>query len=201
MDTQEGKAPLSFMAYSHLAKKSMQDITKIGSFAHLFLVLAWNLVARCTSVASLDYQHITWADDSMRVVFPAHKGDEAGENAAPKHVYANTESPELCPILAFALYEFSFGERRAGQQAVFVDVADNIESRFSKWLATTFERDASLAGMLNVRVSEIGTHSFRKGAATYLFGMSGFGTSAAIFLRAGWSLGAVQNRYIGIILY
>lgn len=47
-----------------------------------------------------------------------------------------------------------------------------------------------------VDISMIGTHSFRKGIATFLSGTPGGPTAIAIYLRAGWSLGPVQSRYI-----
>jgi hypothetical protein len=40
------------------------------------------------------------------------------------------------------------------------------------------------------------THSFRKGIATYCSGFIGGPSVIAIILRAGWSLGQVQDRYI-----
>jgi hypothetical protein len=63
-------------------------------------------VARCHSVASLMYQHITWSGDCMQVVFPTHKGDPEGKNAKPKHVFANPMDPSVCPVLALAIYVF-----------------------------------------------------------------------------------------------
>ena len=42
----------------------------------------------------------------------------------------------------------------------------------------------------------IGTHSFRKGIASFLSGTPGGATAISIYLRAGWSLGPVQSRYI-----
>lgn len=194
MDLQEGKLPLSFVAYNHLARKSMFNcVASADAYSHLFLLLCWNLMARCTSIANINYKHIFWTDDCMHIVFPAHKGDEAGDNAAPKHVYANVENPELCPILAFALYEFSFGARTGRQQRVFVESADNAESRFSKWLQKSCKDDPKLIE-LGINLADIGTHSFRKGASTYLFGLSGFCDYSALFLRAGWSMGQIPNR-------
>lgn len=43
---------------------------------------------------------------------------------------------------------------------------------------------------------EIGTHSFRKGIASFLSCLTGGPSAIAIYLRAGWSLGAVTARYI-----
>jgi hypothetical protein len=77
MELQEGRAPFSFAAYCYLAQYSLQgSTTPQHIFAHTFLVFCWNLLARCTSVANLNYNHITWKDDAMVIVFPAHKGNE-----------------------------------------------------------------------------------------------------------------------------
>jgi len=45
-------------------------------------------------------------------------------------------------------------------------------------------------------LADIGSHSFRKGIATFLSGMPGGPSPVSIYLRAGWSLGPVQARYI-----
>lgn len=49
---------------------------------------------------------------------------------------------------------------------------------------------------LGLEKLQIGTHSFRKGVATFLSSMVGGPSPIAIYLRAGWSLGPVQSRYI-----
>lgn len=43
---------------------------------------------------------------------------------------------------------------------------------------------------------DLGTHSNRKGAATYLCGLAVCLSVVAIYLRAGWSVGKVQDQYI-----
>lgn len=45
---------------------------------------------------------------------------------------------------------------------------------------------------------EIGSHSFRKGVATFVAGCPAGPSPVNVFLRAGWSLGAVTSRYIFI---
>lgn len=47
-----------------------------------------------------------------------------------------------------------------------------------------------------IKVEDIGTHSMRKESATYCSsGSTACPSSTAIHLRAGWSLGGVQNTY------
>jgi hypothetical protein len=71
-----------------------------------------------------------------------------------------------------------------------------VESRFSKYLTNLcLEKENELVGMGMV-IGTVGTHSFRKGIATFLSGMIGGPGPIAIYLRAGWSWGPVQSRYI-----
>ncbi len=49
---------------------------------------------------------------------------------------------------------------------------------------------------VGVNVSKIGSHSFRKGVATALSSSPCAPPPCCIFLRAGWSLGQVQAKYI-----
>ena len=197
----EGKVPLSFSVYRFLAKLALSSDHDFSgaAFAHVFLVLCWNLIARCVSVASLMYNHITWKEDAMVIVFPTSKSDKEGKNCSPKHVYANVQYPEICPILSFAIFVFTSGVRRIGAKpTVFSDNFNNTEDRFSNWLKSICTIPANLAILveLGVDILEIGTHSFRKGVAEFLSGMVGGASPIAIYLRAGWSLGPVQSRYI-----
>ena len=87
-------------------------------FAHTFLILAWNLMARSNSVGSLMYQHVSWENDSMVIRLPKHKGDQEGKNSYPKHVFANPNDPSICPVLGFAVYVFTKGFQREGAQTL-----------------------------------------------------------------------------------
>lgn len=101
IDMHEGKYPLSFSGYRFLAKKAIAQTTDfpLAIFAHIFLLLCWNLLARCVSVSSIMFQHISWEEDSMVIVFPTTKSDKVGKNSAPIHVFANRKHPEICPIV------------------------------------------------------------------------------------------------------
>lgn len=192
MSITEGKAALSFAGYSFLAKTAMTqavDFT-LCIFAHVFLLFCWNLIARCASVSSIMYDHISWEMDSMVIVFPTHKGDKEGKTSLPKHVYANRKCPWICPILSlFAIYLFTTGFRRAGAKRTVFGETKETESRFSKWLKATcgsFVEDLLIMGII---IAEIGSHSFRKGISTFLSSLCSGPSAIAIYLRAGWSLG------------
>jgi hypothetical protein len=75
MSMKEGKSPLSFEGYRFIAKTAISQPRDfmLGSFAWIFLLLCWNLMARCNSVGGIMYDHIGWEQDAMYVVFPTHK--------------------------------------------------------------------------------------------------------------------------------
>jgi hypothetical protein len=89
--------------------------------------------------------------------------------------------------------------RRDGSKChVFGESTKGVENRFGSWL-TAFIGIVSVAAVLlelGLEKLQIGTHSFRKGVATFLSSMVGGPSPIAIYLRAGWSLGPVQSRYI-----
>jgi hypothetical protein len=142
------------------------------------------------------YDHIWWEEDAMVVVFPTQKNDNENKRMSPKHVYANPNNPEICPILAFAVFIWSNGFRRSNsKKTVFGETKDN-ETRFSTWLRKVLGEYAQDLLSMGIMIIAIGTHSFRKGIATFLSSVPGGPSAIAIYLRAGWSLGAVQHRYI-----
>jgi hypothetical protein len=120
-----------------------------------------------------------------------HKADQTGEKITPKHIYANPWNPEICPILALSLHVFSTSFRPDNDDKTLLFVGTPYEL-FSKWLGTALKKIPDL-GFCE---SDFGTHSFRKGIASFCAGFIGGPSVIAIFLRAGWSLGQVQDRYI-----
>jgi hypothetical protein len=82
---------MSFNGHKFLASKDYN----ISISCHIFLVLCWNLIARCVSVGSLMYDHVSWNFDSMVVVFPSDKSGKEGKDALSKHVYANVAGPHF----------------------------------------------------------------------------------------------------------
>lgn len=81
-----------------------------------------------------------------------------------------------------------------GEEILFQGTAN--EGRFSKWLRELVKNYKDSLEILGVLSFEVGTHSFRKGVATFASSCPGGPTTVCIFLRAGWSLGAVTSRYI-----
>lgn len=201
----EGKIPLSFGGYSFLAERALAPQKSVDStvaefelsiFAHVFLLLCWNVMARCVSISSLLFDNISWIEDAMTIVFAMTKSDQEGKNCSPKHVFANPLHPEICPILSLGIYIFTLGFRRHGGKRSVFGGENDVEVRFGNWLRKVCgENDVELLTM-GMIITDIGTHSFRKGIANFLAGMPGGPSPVSIYLRAGWSLGPVQKRYI-----
>ena len=106
---EEGKSPIPFPFYKILAKYLMMRNT----FAHLYLVITWNLMCRTDNTEDLMLLHHNWNEDSLQIYMGRMKNDQEGERLKdPKHVYANPLEPEICPLLGkyfiylFIIYSF-----------------------------------------------------------------------------------------------
>ena len=49
-------------------------------FAHCFLVLEWNLMARSDNIVHSHISHMEWLEDSLVFYFMKSKGDQEGLN-------------------------------------------------------------------------------------------------------------------------
>lgn len=166
-NVREGKQPLSLKLYEFLSKEMLIHVDKEFIFGRCFLTLCWNLMCRAGSMANVKYQHMEWQDDSMKVYFAHQKNDQCGERSKdPRHIYANPSNPLLCPILALGMYWLKFGFDSA-ENSLFG--GSNQYERFRKVLLKLWKvEDVKLeAENLGIDSSDYGTHSIRKGSATY----------------------------------
>ena len=118
MIMQEGKSPITFQGYNFVAKQAILSNSdhSLATFAHLFLILCWTLMARSVSVGTIMLDHLSWENDALLVTTPKHKGDQEGNHCYPKHVFANPDNPFICPILSMGIHFFSGGWRRDGSK-------------------------------------------------------------------------------------
>ena len=94
-----------------------------------------------------------------------------------------------------ALLIFGGGWQRSGAKHMLLR-GTATEGRFSKWLKGIMNSNGASMIALGIIAFDIGTHSFRKGVATFVAGCVAGPSAISIFLRAGWSLGVVTSRYI-----
>ena len=179
MAISEGKAPLSFSGYSHICRFLVNLVPssifnwQLIMFAWLFMVFCWNLIGRSNTVGNIMLQHMDWGGDCIKIKIAKHKGDQTGEGIGnEKHIYANPYNPAICPILALAVFIFC---KYRGNDVVRQQLFDghDSENRFGKALMKVLKsaRDANPNIDLGAVIEHLGTHSYRKGAASYLLSM------------------------------
>jgi hypothetical protein len=131
----------------------------------------------------------------MVIQFAHSKTDMRGtEEAFKRYIYANPENPTICPILALSVY-LATTPTRGNTGKLFGGT--NQYERFRKQLqALVNMHQLEIRGM-GVDPKDIGVHSIRKGAATYVCsGTTCAPSIAAVCNRAGWTMGKVKDTYI-----
>ena len=104
-----GKDPLHFEIYRQLCMSFFEDESNESVFAHVFLILCWNLMCRAGNAVKIALNHMEWMSDALGIYFAHMKNDQMGERPRdPRHTYANPLHPEICPILSLGLYFMIF---------------------------------------------------------------------------------------------
>ena len=162
---EEGKAVMSFEVYRILCQLLLASDDDESIFGHLFLTLEWNLMARSDNVVHSHTGHLEWRDDCLLYYIIRSKGDQEGVNSKePWHVYANPQDPAVCTVLSLACYLLAYPQVANGGKLF---MSSDPYQRFSKILRNVLEDNESIFTELGVDIDTIGSHSARKGAATY----------------------------------
>ena len=122
-------------------------------------------------------------------------GQEGIDSSRPWHVYATPYTPHLSPILSLGIYLFSHPGILEPSNPLFP--AQYQYNRYADILGKVVGSNKEEFGRLGVDIGTLGTHSARKGAAT--FAASGCTISpsmASICNRAGWKMGDTRDKYI-----
>ena len=104
-----GKAALPFQLYAALALKALQAGQQHMLLGHAYLVLTWNLMCRSTNTSHIALGRLGWVGDSLLVNCSLTKSGTREHQKDPLHLYANPHQPQICPVLALALYFISLG--------------------------------------------------------------------------------------------
>ena len=189
----EGKVGMPFDVYERAAMNLFFSPEKEDVFAHLFLVLDWNLMKRAENCVDVKVNHISFTDDALVFEFAKSKGNQTGDQFGPWHVYANPKKPWICAHLAMARYLLCFPDALRGDKPLFEGTSqyNRYSSRFARLVQ---EMEGDLNGY---DPSDFGTHSTRKGVATWVAaGCTVAPPIVSLCLRAGWSLGGVKDKYL-----
>ena len=196
LPTMEGKMHLSFAGYEAIAKQLIgHRNTNSMVFSWPYFLLQWNLMVRSESVAAAMLEHFSWKEDALVVAIPKHKSDQQAAKTYAKHVFANPLNPQVCPILALSLAIFSKPRLPFNESWPLFEGKD-CDGRFATLFNDAVKAmDPGLMASVGIDKDQTGTHSTRKGAASYCSGLVSGPSTVQIYLRAGWSLG-VQDRYL-----
>ena len=197
----EGKAPMSVELYRRVCRWFVDWGTLDGIFAHTFTILSWNLACRANNTAKIRLKDVEWAStfDAYEIFFAHTKTDQTGEEAKySRHVYANPMEPLVCPVLTLAFY-FSCCLNVRPTADEFLFPGNDQYQRYSKQLYRVLHEHVDEVRLLGFEVADIGTHSIRKGAISYLASLPGGPPIAAVCIRAGWTMGNVRDIYMRYI--
>jgi hypothetical protein len=133
--------------------------------------------------------HFSFRNGAVTVKIPKCKNDQDGDHAFEKHIFANPLQPKYCGVLALAMRVWTMTMQDGGR--LFPGATP--ERKFCDVLSIVMERinDARRSFLQN-----IGAHSIKKGAITFLNGILGGPNAIAIELRADHHIGDVRSRYI-----
>ena len=102
----EGKRKMSFQVYEKLCELLLERPN--DEFAHCFLVLEWNLMARSQNVVDSHVENMYFDNDCLVFQFGKTKCDQTGKNSDQLwHVYANPHNSAICPVLSLSCYIFA----------------------------------------------------------------------------------------------
>ena len=85
-----GKRPMSFDVYSNMCEIFYKGKNPEYLFAHAFLIIEWNLMARSDNCVNMHINHVQWHEDAMLFFFGKSKENQGRDGAdKPWHVYSN----------------------------------------------------------------------------------------------------------------
>ena len=192
---------MTFDVYSKMCRILYESEDDEYLFAHAFLTMEWNLMARSDNCVSMNINNIHFQDDALILYFGKSKRNPYGDNSEkPWHVYSNPFTPHLCPVLALAKYTLSHPDLLQDGCLLFPGTSQYerfLYERLLKVFHKVIRENRTEFEEMGVKLGDLGAHSPRKGAITLV--SSGCTVSppmASICLRACWSMGPVKDRYI-----
>jgi len=200
MSHQKGKKAMPFNIFSDMTR-GVWDGTAAGlrgkgkkkislPFTLVYMLLCWNLMSRSKNISDICFSHLGWNNDALTVHFCVMKTNQKGRNMHDRHVYANPIMPWMCPILALGVY-LLVTDFEAQSHRLFP--GNKPYSRFTASMKGVNQRFAEQFDC----IKRYGTHSFRKGAATYTQSGNTAGPSnSAVSIRCGWKQNGVQDTYL-----
>ena len=160
----EGKRDMPLSVYKKICNIMMGGDSDEYLFAHAFLTIEWNLMARVDNVVHLSVEHVEWCNDCLIFYFATTKTDQNGEKQRlPWHVYSNPLKPHICPVLSFAKYVLAHPGVLENNGRNMLFPGSNQYSRFLKIFHQVLMDNADDFLALGIDPNDLGSHSTRKG--------------------------------------
>ena len=158
-----------------------------------YVVLLWNLMARCDRVAQLLWSNMSWYKDSFTIFVPQSKTDQGGDRAFHKKLYCSAE-PSVCPVLSSAILFFT----RTDYRSVFVfPRADTRRSglrQLGQLIAARYS--AANFSLFGCNPLYIAWHHFKRGAFTFLGALTDGPSWVGCKLRADQTVSDSSKPYL-----
>lgn len=197
----EGKVAMSPELYRSVCKWLVEYGSTDSIAAACFICLTWNLACRSHNTAELKFSHMSWTKfDCMQINFRHTKTDVEGKSKRKqRNLYSNINEYYIDFPFLLGLYLsccFTPTASQGGGYQLFPGSHKATTKRMRdalQMILRLHENEVTSLGYSNVK--DIGLHSIRKGAASYLASMPCGPSPVAICHRAGWSTGKVLDIY------
>lgn len=190
----KGKEALPFEIFCEIGQKTLEVNAADYVFARTFMILQWNLMCRADNMEHIELDHLGWNGDCLEVFFRKQKNDQDGSRSeVPRHVYANPVKPEICAILALGIF-FLCVARKESAGKLFQGSSQ--AARFGTAFHKILEKMSNVLKQYGYEPSDFGSHSNRKGPATFVTSGTPDGPAQVpVNLRGGWTMTSVENSY------
>ncbi|DAZ99857.1 TPA: hypothetical protein N0F65_008600, partial [Lagenidium giganteum] len=155
------ESPLPFSVYHHLAKKMLASTGRGMLFGRAFMIMSWNLMLRAANTLAIIRTERVLCSDEERSIRRASTGSKTCTSRYMQIQYIPSDR-KLFP-----------GSRQY--------------NRFNSVLDRALKQAEAEMHTRGMQLDAFGSHSIRKGAASYCSSGSTI---------AGWALGGVQDRYL-----
>ena len=192
--------PLTFVGYFEIAEKLMKAPDVKSLFAHAVFTTIWNLMSELDNGSKIHKSHLQWNEDALVIIFE----NEKLHQIHPRHIYANPDQPQICPILSLGMLFLLVDITSSADDAIFS--GQNQCCPFGSSLSTFVKTEMRKQGL-----PSLGKHSIRIGSTLYAGSSSTVNPPfTATSNRSGWGLGNLlppspiydqsNDQYVGRIL-
>jgi hypothetical protein len=157
----------------------------------------------CSRVELVDHAHMNhfqWRGDHMVTTICKHKKDQDGSGMGKQRsIYANPLNPKICMVLAFGVYMISKPRSRDPLvQRTKLFEGQSQKNRFGELIKEVLLEfdDEEMLQRFGTLHENLASHSIRKFIIDQLLSTLDGPNVCAVYIRAGWSLGNTQDRYI-----